>query len=179
MTAGRGIGAVAGAALLLLAACGGSGTPQLMNLRSGAGPDEFGILPPKPLELPEDLASLPPPTPGGENRTDPRPFDDAVLALGGRPQAAQGGVPAADGALAAHAGRFGIEGGIRQTLAAEDLEWRRDNNGRLLERLANVNVYYKAYRAQSLDQHAELARWRKAGVRTPSAPPESPAAARE
>jgi hypothetical protein len=34
-----------------------------------------------------------------------------------------------------------------------------------------VNVYFKAYRAQSLDQQAELAFWRRRGVRTPSAPP--------
>ena len=41
--------------------------------------------------------------------------------------------------------RFGVDGGIRSTLASEDLEWRRDNNGRILERLFNVNVYFKAY----------------------------------
>jgi hypothetical protein len=38
--------------------------------------------------------------------------------------------------------------GIRTTLASEDLQWRRDNNGRILERLFNVNVYYKAYSKQ-------------------------------
>ena len=80
-------------------------------------------------------------------------------------------MPSSDGALYAHASRFGTEAGIRGTLAAEDLEWRRDNNGRLLERLFNVNVYYAAYADMSLDQQAELWRWRKAGARTPSAPP--------
>ena len=59
----------------------------------------------------------------------------------------------------------------RDTLAAEDLDWRRDNNGRVLERLFNVNVYFRAYAPMSLDQHAELARWRRLGVATPSAPP--------
>ena len=39
-----------------------------------------------------------------------------------------------------------------RTCLSEDLEWRRDNNGRVLERLFNVNVYYKAYRKQRLDQ---------------------------
>jgi hypothetical protein len=34
-----------------------------------------------------------------------------------------------------------------------------------------VNVYYKAYRKQSLDQQTELQRWREAGLRTSSAPP--------
>jgi Protein of unknown function (DUF3035) len=169
MRAAGGGTVIAVIAMLALAACD-RGDPELMNIRSGDGPDEFGILPPKPLELPETLTELPPPTPGGENRTDPRPFDDAVLALGGTPRAA-GGIPAGDGALFAHASRFGTDSGIRETLAAEDLEWRRENNGRLLERLFNVNVYYKAYARLSLDQHSELARWRRAGVRTSSAPP--------
>ncbi len=173
MQAARGKAFIAIATLLMLAGCGGDGAPQLMNLRSGQGPDEFGILPPKPLALPEDLAALPEPSLGGSNRTDPQPFDDAIVALGGQPGAA-GGIPAGDGALYAHAGRFGVENGIRATLASEDLEWRRDNNGRILERLFNVNVYYKAYRQQRLNQQAELARWRAAGVKTPSAPPRKP-----
>jgi Protein of unknown function (DUF3035) len=169
MQAMTGKAVLAVAMMLTLAACGG-GAPQLMNLRTGEGPDEFGIVPPKPLEMPESLAELPEPTPGGFNRTDPRPADEAIVALGGNPGAA-GGIPAGDGAIYAHAARFGVEGGIRQTLASEDLEWRRDNNGRILERLFNVNVYYRAYRSQSLDQQSELARWRAAGVKTPSAPP--------
>jgi Protein of unknown function (DUF3035) len=156
---------------LLLAGCGGPENPSLMNLRNpGRGPDEFSILPPKALEMPEDLTALPEPTPGGENLTDPRPFDDAIVALGGRPGTSTG-IPASDSGLYAHAARFGVEAGIRERLAAEDLEWRRDNNGRILERLLNVNVYFKAYRKQWLDQEAELARWRRAGVGNPSAPP--------
>jgi hypothetical protein len=170
MQAGQGKAVIAVATMLVLAACGGKGDPQLMNLRSGPGPDEFAIVPPKPLELPENLAELPDPTPGGFNRTDQNPEADAAIALGGNPKAA-GGIPTSDSVLYAHAGRFGVDGGIRATLAAEDLEWRRDNNGRILERLFNVNVYYRAYRKQWLDQHAELARWRALGVRNPSAPP--------
>ncbi|NCO17608.1 MAG: DUF3035 domain-containing protein, partial [Alphaproteobacteria bacterium] len=42
---------------------------------------------------------------------------------------------------------------------------------RLLERLFSVNVYFKAYLPMSLDQYAELARWRAAGAGNPSAPP--------
>ena len=78
-------------ALLTVAGCGAwrDKPPQLMNLRSStAGPDEFSIVPPKALEMPEDLAALPEPTPGGENHTDPRPKDEAVLALGGTPRVA-------------------------------------------------------------------------------------------
>lgn len=170
MRAGQGRAVIAVATMITLAACGGKGDPQLMNLRSGPGPDEFAIVPPKPLEMPENLSELPEPTPGGFNRTDRDPEAEAAIALGGRPSAA-GGIPAAESALYAHAARFGVDQGIRSMLASEDLEWRRDNNGRILERLFNVNVYYKAYRKQRLDQQAELERWRALGVRNPSAPP--------
>ena len=170
MRAAKGRAVIAVAAMVTLAACGGDRAPQLMNLRSGQGPDEFAIVPPKALEMPESLADLPEPTPGGFNRTDQNPEADAAVALGGKPSAA-GGIPAGDSALYAHAARFGVDGGIRATLASEDLDWRRDNNGRPLERLFNVNVYYRAYSKQRLDQQAELARWRKLGVRTSSAPP--------
>jgi hypothetical protein len=163
---------VAMAAMLTLAACAkGDKVPQLMNVRSTTqGPDEFAILPPKPLTLPTDLTALPEPTPGGENLTDPTPEADAIAALGGVLRPA-GGVPGSDGGLYSYAARYGLAGDIRQTLAAEDLEWRRKNDGRLLERLLNVNVYYKAYADMSLDQQAELWRWRRAGAKTPSAPP--------
>ncbi|NEY90178.1 DUF3035 domain-containing protein [Tabrizicola oligotrophica] len=174
MTAARLVLAIAGASLLVLAGCGGwrDKPPHLMNLRSSTnGPDEFSIVPPKPLEMPEDLAALPEPTPGGENLTDPRPKDDAVLALGGTPRTASESVPAADGALLSHAARNGIAADIRPTLAAEDVDHRRKNNGRLLERLFGTNVYFRAYRKQALDQQLELERWRAAGAGTPSAPP--------
>lgn len=173
MRAGYGRAVIAISAMVTLAACGGDKAPQLMNLRAGQGPDEFAIVPPKPLEMPENLSDLPDPTPGGFNRTDRNPEAEAAVALGGKPSAA-GGIPAGDSALYAHSARFGVDGGIRSTLASEDLDWRRDNNGRILERLFNVNVYYKAYRTQRLDQQAELARWRALGVRTSSAPPRKP-----
>ncbi len=171
MQANRSALAVAMAAMLALAACGSDKVPSLMNLRSSTnGPDEFSILPPKALELPEDLTALPEPTLGGSNLTDPTPIADAIVALGGNPRAA-GGIPAADSALVNHGSRYGVTAGIRETLAAEDLEYRRKNNGRVLERIFNLNVYFRAYKKQSLDQHAELLRWRRAGLRTPSAPP--------
>jgi hypothetical protein len=37
------------------------------------GPDEFAVLPTAPLEMPENMASLPEPTPGARNRVDPDP----------------------------------------------------------------------------------------------------------
>ena len=50
MRAKAGVTAIAIVAMLALAACGGRDKlPQLMNIRSDGSPDEFGILPPKPL----------------------------------------------------------------------------------------------------------------------------------
>lgn len=176
MTTARWVLAVAGTAMLLLGGCAAKDKPpHLMHIRSGTnGPDEFSILPPKALEMPEDLAALPEPTPGGPNLSDPRPQDDAILALGGSPRSPGAGVAAADGALYNHAARNGVQSDIRGTLAEEDLQYRRKHNGRILERLFGVNVYFKAYRKQQLDQQAELERWRKAGGRSPSAPPRKP-----
>ncbi len=173
MRAARGVLALAGVAFFALAACGSDANPELMNIRkTGEGPDEFGIVPPRALTMPENLSDLPTPTPGGGNRTDPNPEADAIAALGGRAGAA-GGIPAADGALVAQASRYGVTPGIRQELAARDLEFRRKNDGRLLERVFGTNVYFRAYRDQSLDQYSELERWRRAGAKTPSAPAQS------
>ena len=144
-------------------------TPTLFNLqKTDRTPDEFSILPSQPLQTPESFAELPPPTPGGSNRTDRQPQAEAIAALGGN---AAGGTRA-DGALIATATRYGVGENIRGVLAAEDLEYRRENDGRLLERLFNVNVYYDAYERQSLDQYRELERLRRAGVRTVAAPPD-------
>ena len=162
---------------MALTACGGATRePQLMHLRSTTnGPDEFAILPPKPLALPVDLAALPDPTPGGANLTDQHPLADAVVALGGKLPAPAAGVPAADAGLVGYSARQGSSPGIRAALAADDLEFRRKHPGKLLERAFGVNVYFKAYRDFWLDAYGELARWRQAGVATPSAPPENAA----
>lgn len=146
--------------------------PRLLNMASSAsdGPDEFGIVPGKPLQTPTTLASLPEPTPGGQNLADPDPEAEAVAALGGDPRRLSGG-GISDPALVSHVTRFGASPGIRDELAREDLEFRRKNDGRLLERVFNVNVYYRAYRPLELDQYRELERFRALGVRTPTAPP--------
>lgn len=157
--------------MLLLAAC--STDPQLMNISAGqTTPDEFAILPTKPLTMPPDLAVLPTPTPGGANITDPTPMADAVGALGGNPaQLARQGVQAGDQALLAYAGRAGTDPAIRAQLAAADEAHRAANSRRLLETWARTSVYMRAYRPMMLDPHAEIDRWRRAGARTPTAPP--------
>ena len=79
------------------------------------------------------MRELPPPTPGGVNRTDPDPEGDAIRALGGNPERAA----RASGDVITYASRFGVSPDIRGTLAAEDLEFRRRNDGRLLSGLLN------------------------------------------
>ena len=168
-------GFVIAAIALTLSGCGiNDREPELMNIRSaGDGPDEFAILPTLPLEEPASYSDLPTPTPGGTNLTDPNPQADAIAALGGRRSSVvEDGNLGSDGGLITYATRYGVASGIRSTLAAEDLDFRRRNNGRLMERLFNVNVYFDAYQSMTLDQYAELLRLRRLGIWTPAAPPE-------
>lgn len=65
---------------LLLTACGDKPLHNLDARRQG--PDEFLVLPNKPLEAPANYAELPTPTPGGANRTDRNPQSEAIVALG-------------------------------------------------------------------------------------------------
>ncbi len=157
-------------ALTLVSACGNTDR-SLRDLRSsGGGPDEFAVIPVGPLEIPQTL-DLPAPTPGGTNRTDPTPIDDAIAALGGSASAqVAGGIPANDAALVAQASRYGVVPAIRAELAAADAA--------LLERARRSNFfnplgrdrYFPAYANQSLDAFAELERLRALGVTVPIAP---------
>ncbi|MGR3373932.1 MAG: DUF3035 domain-containing protein [Pseudooceanicola nanhaiensis] len=156
-----------------LAACSGRDIRlRSFNTTSG-GPEEFAILPTKPLEEPADYATLPPPTPGGSNRTDLTPKADAVAALGGRPSALTpgAGIPAGEGALVAYASRQGRDPAIRQTLAQEDEDFRRRQSRFTKIRLFKVDRYYQAYRRQKLDSQKTAREWRRAGAPTPTAPP--------
>ncbi len=168
MRAGRAKGA---AALILaaglLAGCGEGGLAGgLRSAGVGDSPDEFLVLPTRPLVIPENLAALPPPLPGAPNRVDLRPEAEAVAALTGRPAAAGA---ASAGALVARAGP--ADPAIRATLAAEDAEYRRRNRGRLLERLADRDTDRTIYEGQRLDADAEFLRLRALGLRVPAAPP--------
>ena len=160
---------IAVSATLLLSACAG-GKRGLHNFETGTGPDEFSVIPARPLSLPDDLNALPSPTPGGANLTDPNPNADAVVALGGRPSAANaGGIPARDSALVAHVGRNGVSPTIRAELAEADAQFRqRRSRGGLF---SGGNRYFAAYANQALDAYAELIRFRNLGVAVPSAPP--------
>ncbi len=160
-------------AVATLTAC--SGQDGLRDVRSlTGGPDEFSVLPTRPLDLPADLSALPAPTPGAANRTDANPAGDAIAALGGDEAANRaGGIPASDGALVSRASRFGTDPAIRSTLAAEDAAFRARRSRLSILSILNRDRYFRAYAAQSLDAYAEFIRFRNVGVQVPSAPPQN------
>lgn len=157
-------------AAIALSACSGDG--KLTNFTDDKpGPDEFAVVPNRPLERPSaEMTVLPPPTPGAQNRADLTPLADAVVALGGRP-AGGNVVPGSDAAMVSYAARRGVEPGVRQTLANEDAATRRRQGRRDLFRIGVNDDYTMAYKKQWLDADAERIRLEQAGVRTPSAPP--------
>lgn len=164
-------GVIVLAGALAVSGCGQKGLRYIQ--KPGAGPDEFLVLPSKPLSTPQNYSSLPAPTPGGSNRTDANPQADAVAALGGKPSAlaATNGVPAGDAALVTASSRYGVEPGVRATVSEEDADFRHRNRmtGRI--KLFPVDRYEQLYRKQTLDPHATNDQFRRAGVATPSAPP--------
>jgi hypothetical protein len=154
---------------VLIAGCANVG---LRDLRSNSkGPDEFGILPVGALQEPASYNDLPVPTPGGANLVDRSALAEGAQALGGTLGDPNGSIPARDGALVQHASRLGVSPDIRTTLAQTDADFRR-RKARLTQfRIVPVDRYNQAYRGEALDPQAEQNRWRRAGARTPSAPP--------
>lgn len=154
--------------LTLLAACGDTDRPLRGMSASGNGPDEFAVIPVGPLQIPQAL-SLPEPTPGGSNRTDPQPNADAIVALGGRPSAQiAGGVPAGDAALVRQTSRYGVDPNIRAELAVADEQLRDRKRRSNVFNPLNRDRYFPAYANQALDASAELARLRSLGVAVPN-----------
>ena len=157
-----------------LSACGGYERDiRLRDVRSiGPGPDEFAVLPGKPLQEPKSFAELPVPTPGSANLTDQNPMGDGVAALGGRPDRLQDkGVAAGDAALVRAASRNGVDPNVRTELAAEDEDFRRRKSRFTRIRIARQDLYNKVYKRETLNARREWNRYRRAGARTPSAPP--------
>lgn len=164
-------------ALVALGACSkrGDGETNLRDLRLNRGsPEEFAIIPNKPLETPPSFTELPQPTLGQGNRTDVTPLKDAVAALGGNPARLDvTGAPSSDGALVSSATRFGVQSNIRGVLADEDLAFRK-RKSLFNWKLVKDDEYNRAYQSQTLDAYEWLRQVRKPGsnVRTPSAPPQ-------
>jgi hypothetical protein len=161
-------------AAVIVTGCGGGrdGEVSLRKIRhKGNGPDEFSIIPGKPLEMPGDMAALPEPVPGGPNRTDQDPVADGIAALGGNADAQRsGGASAAHAGLRDYAARYNRDPAIRRTLAAEDRE-RRKQYGRVnILRILPGDDYTQVYKDDWLDAYAEERRLRRRGVQTPAAP---------
>lgn len=168
MRAARGAAALMLLGVVLgLGGCGEGGfAGGLRAAGAGASPDEFLVLPTRPLQMPDDLSTLPPPTPGTANRVDIDPRAEAVAGLTGRPGPAG---TASGAALVARAGP--VDPQIRRVLAVEDAQVRQGNRGRLLERLFSSDRERLIYRDTTLDAPAEFERLRALGVAVPPAPP--------
>lgn len=165
------------AGLVALAACTSRGDREpgetrLHQLRNNRGtPEEFAIVPNKPLQQPANFGELPQPVVGAANRADQTPQADVVAALGGNPaRLASDGVPSGDGALINRASRFGRDAGIRTQLATEDAEFRQ-RKSIFNWKLVPDDEYARAYRTQWLDSYGVLEAYRRRGILTPSAPP--------
>ncbi|MDK3016772.1 DUF3035 domain-containing protein [Pseudodonghicola flavimaris] len=156
-------------ATVAVAGCSNKGLRQLRS--AGPGPDEFMILPVKPLTAPQNYSELPAPTPGGKNLVDPTPTGDAMAALGGR---SIDGIPASDATLITAASRNGVDPNVRQELAEVDAKFRKRQSRMTRLRLFRVDRYEQAYRRQALDPFPTTATYRASGADTPSSPPEKP-----
>ena len=156
---------------MMLSACSDT-PPKLRDLYDPyAGPEEFAISPNLELEMPQDLASLPTPTPGGKNLTDPNPKGDAIALLGGDPNRVTASrSDTNDGALWTYATRFGFDPNIRETVSEEDRRFRLFQGRFSQIKLFRVDRYNQIYRRQTLDAKKEVQRWRERGVSTPSMP---------
>lgn len=155
-------------AATLLAGCENKGLRQVTA--RGDGPDEFLIVPVNPLEYPKNLSVLPAPTPDGINRSDTRPLENAVAALGGKRPSENGSVPNRDAALVKHTSRFGADPNIRKTLAQIDADFRQRESRLAQIRLIATDRYLQAYRSQALDAESTAEAFQRVGIPTPNAP---------
>ncbi|MBK0326214.1 DUF3035 domain-containing protein [Rhodobacteraceae bacterium F11138] len=155
---------------VMLAGCGNK---PLHDLRTNSqGPDEFMVLPVKPLTAPQDYDVLPAPTPGGKNLVDQNPKADAIAALGGKPSALEStGVPSSDGALVASAGRYGVPANTRAALAQSDADFRKRQGRMSGFKLFPVDRYSQIYKRESIEPFYINERFRRSGFGTPTAPP--------
>lgn len=152
---------------LVLSGCADGGLAGFLRASGATStPDEFMVLPTKPLEMPADLAALPAPVPGARNRVDIDPEELAVAGLTGTP----GQVNTVSGAaLVARAGPAAPQ--IRSVVASEDATWRAENGGLFFERLFSADKEAVIYRGQVLDAPGTFVDLRDRGVDVPSPSP--------
>lgn len=150
-----------------LAGCSEGGLAGTLRTAGvGSTPDEFLVLPTKPLEIPQNLAVLPRPEPGSANRVDRNPEVEAVAGLTGRQPTAAG---ASAGPLLARAGP--VDPTIRSRLAQEDVIYRGNNGGLFFERVFSNDQERLTYRGMILDAPDEYGRLLDAGMAVPPASP--------
>lgn len=159
--------------ILTLALAGCSGNGKLSRIKNTSnGPDEFTVLPTKPLQTPDTYNALPVPTPGAANLVDTNPTAEGIAALGGNPAATvPAGIGSGNAGLINHAQRHGTSPAIRQQLAAEDAETRRRYGRVNIFNIGPSDDYTDAYKKQWLDSQSEKQRMQRSGIVTPSSPP--------
>ncbi len=140
-----------------VAGCSGSGQKKRA--------DEFAVLPTIPLEIPDDVTTLPVPN-DGQNLVDKRPKASAIAALGGREGAGRR-TSGDDASLLGVAMRFGVEPDIAEVLYKEGAAARRSARGTGIERAFGYNAVKRAYKNQTLNEEAEAARLLALGVFVP------------
>ena len=67
--------------------------------------------------------------------------------------------------------RFGLVDNIKDELYLADKKFREENKGLFLERLVNMNVYFRAYSSMTLDSIKEMDRLSELGVKILALPP--------
>ena len=153
--------------LFLLSACS-SDDARLRDLYDvGTGPEEFAVLPSKPLTIPSNLKNLPVPDLAAGNLADPTPKRDLIKMLGGSIDNSKS-IPAKDKNLLKYVSRAGVDTNIREELAKEDRKFLRRMGVLTSVKLFRVDRYNQIYRKMTLSAPKELERWRSLGVRTPS-----------
>jgi hypothetical protein len=152
--------------LFLIAACS-SDDARLRDLYDvGTGPEEFAVLPSKPLIIPSNLQELPVPDETVENLADPTPKRDLIEKLGGSIDETKS-VPKKHKDLLNYVSRAGVNSNIREELAEEDRKFLRRMGVLTSVKLFRVDRYNQIYRKMTLSAPKELERWRSLGVRTP------------
>lgn len=146
--------------------------PKLMNIRAHKGtPDEFLILRNTTLATDIDFATLPTPINENEKTEDKRPFEEAIVALGGRLDFFENSqTTREERAIVKYTSRFGVKEDVKTVLRLEDQEIRRNNKAKVLERVAKLNIYFKVYWEQTLDSYTENNRLQRLGIKTVNAP---------
>ena len=150
----------------LIAACS-SDEARLRDLYDvGTGPEEFAVLPSKPLIIPTNLKELQVPDETVGNLADPSPKRDLIEKLGGSIDETKS-VPKRDKGLLNYVSRAGVNSNIREELAEEDRKFLRRMGVLTSVKLFRVDRYNQIYRNMTLSAPKELERWRSLGVRTP------------